>query len=181
MSALSHLDNTASNLVLSSSEKDSIQTSIRTLKIRLKDYFGSEIKEQIQFGSSTRGTIIPPKVDERADVDYMVVFDNPNSYQQNTFIEKLKRFAEAKYNRSEIHRSHPTVVLKLNHISFELVPAVNSWLSGLQIPAPSNSYASWISTDPTGFNNDLIDTNNSNNFTIKPLIRLMKYWNVYNG
>ena len=43
MSVNSYLSNCASDLVLSSSEKDSITTSINTLETRLTSYFGNDI------------------------------------------------------------------------------------------------------------------------------------------
>ncbi len=182
MSVLNHLTTTASSLVLSSSEKSSIDTSISTLKTRLNTWFGSDVKEQIKFGSSTRGTILPRKADERSDIDYMIVFDNEDNYKPQTFIERLKTFAEIKYSTSEIHQSHPTVVLMLNHIKFDLVPAYrsNNYLNTLYIPAPATDFADWTSTDPNGFNQTLTSKNNNNNNQIKPMIRLIKYWNACN-
>ena len=69
MSVNSYLSSCASNLVLSSTEKDSISTSINTLETRLTSYFGYNIKEKFKFGSYTRGTILPRKVDDNSDVD----------------------------------------------------------------------------------------------------------------
>lgn len=183
MSVLSHLKDTASGLVLSSSEKSSIDTSINTLRSRLNDWFVSDIKEQIKFGSSTRGTILPRKADERSDIDYMIVFDNENDYKPQTFIDRLKTFASIKYSTSEIHQSHPTVVLELNHIKFDLVPAYKSgWIfETTYIPAPNSDFTDWISTDPNGFNQKLTNMNNSHSYLIKPMIRLVKYWNAYNS
>jgi hypothetical protein len=181
MSVLNHLINTSSSLVLSSSEKSSIDTSIGTLNTRLKDWFGSDIKQQIKFGSYTRGTILPRKADERSDIDYMIVFDNEGNYKPQTFITRLKKFAEEKYSTSEIHQSHPTVVLILNHIKFDLVPAYKSgWIDSTLIPAPDTDFTDWISTDPNGFNDELTDKNNNHNSLIKPMIRLVKYWNAIN-
>jgi hypothetical protein len=184
MSVLSYLQNTASGLVLSGNEKTSIDTSVGTLHYRLSDYFKTDVKEQIKFGSSTRGTILPRKADKNSDIDYMIVFNNSDNYKPQTFIERLKKFAEAKYSTSEIHQSHPTVVLELNHIMFDLVPAykVNSigWSDTLYIPGPRSGFAEWISTNPNGFNNRLTAKNNSENDLIKPMIRLVKYWNACN-
>lgn len=70
---------------------------------------------------------------------------------------------------------------QLNHIRFELVPAINQFFYGLQIPAPASAYQKWIGTDPTDFNSSLINANKANNNLIKPLIRLVKYWNAVNG
>ena len=182
MSVLAHLTSRASILVLSSNEKLSINTSIGTLQGRLNDYFGDEIIGQIKFGSSTRDTILPRSVDSKSDIDYMVIFNNLSNYKPNTFIERLNRFATAKYSTSEQARSHPTVVLKLNHIMFDLVPAYQG-IMGLStyIPAPASSLSEWLITDPNGFNKKLTQVNQNNSNLIKPMIRLVKYWNAKNG
>ena len=111
MSVATHLSDTASALVLSTAEKESITRSISTLRGRVTAHFGTSVVEQIQFGSSMRGTILPRKADADSDVDYMVVFDNSGNYKPQTFIERLRKFAQDRYGSSEIYRSHPTVVL----------------------------------------------------------------------
>ena len=81
----------------------------------------------------------------------MVVFNNGFGYKPETFFRKLKDFAKAKYSTSEIYRDSPTIVLELNHIKFELVPAYSSssyWSKQYNIPAPRSAYADWIPTDP---------------------------------
>lgn len=182
MSVLSHLENTASALVLSSSERDSISRSITTLQKRLGLHFeGGAVVEHLRFGSSTRETILPRRADERSDIDYMIVFNNANNLKPQTFINRLKKFAESYYPTSEIYQSHPTVVLNLNHIKFELVPSYRNWWNTLYIPAPASGFSEWISTDPNGFNQELQQKNKSNGYQIKPLIRLLKYWNAENG
>lgn len=179
MTVNTHLTGLASELVLSDTEKSSITTSISALSSRLTTYFGSGITSQFQFGSSTRGTILPRKADIYSDIDYMVVFDIADGKKKpQTYLDRLKRFAENKYSTSEIAQSHPTLVLSLNHIRFELVPAIYEY--GYQIPSPASSYLDWIFTDPNATNQALIDKNKSENSQIKPLIRLIKYWNACN-
>ena len=180
MSVQSHLASTASKAILSGTEKASITVSIDTLKSRLSAYFGDDLSQQFQFGSSTRGTILPRSIDPRSDVDYMVVFAEGGSKPQ-TYIDRLRRFAEAKYSSSEISQSHPTVVLNLNHIKFELVPALKYWLLGYQIPGPASGFTDWISTDPNGFNQTLTEANQNSGSFIKPMVRLVKYWNAQSG
>jgi Second Messenger Oligonucleotide or Dinucleotide Synthetase domain len=181
MSVNSYLTNLASDLVLSESEKDSITTSITTLSSRLNAYFESTITKHFQFGSSTRGTILPRKADSNSDIDYMVVFkiSSESVKKPQTYLDRLKRFVEAKYSTSEVHQSSPTVELSLNHIKFELVPAVYS--CGYQIPSGASSWTEWILTDPSGTNQALLDKNNANNYQIKPIVRLVKYWNAGKG
>lgn len=177
MSVLSYLTNRASGAVLSGAEKESINTSISTLKSRMSAYFDGELSDQFRFGSSTRGTILPRSMDEQSDIDYMVVFKDSQSVPQ-TYLDRLKRFAENYYGRSQVYQSSPTIVLELNHIKFDLVPAKLSWLSGLQIP---NGAGGWIDTNPNDFNSALESANGNNSNLIKPTVRLFKYWNALNG
>lgn len=180
MTVSTHLTSLGSNLVLSEDEKTSITKSITTLSSRLSAYFGSNITSHFQFGSYTRGTILPRKADSNSDIDYMIVFNTSDGQKKpQTYLDRLKRFAEAKYSTSEIYQSSPTIVLSLNHIKFELVPAIYNY--AYQIPSPSSSCMEWMSTDPLGANQALQDKNKAENYQIKPLVRLIKYWNSTQG
>lgn len=177
MSVLSYLTSKASDAVLSSTEKDSINRSISTLEGRLDAYFGDDLKSHFRFGSSTRGTILPRAMDERSDIDYMIVYKDGDSVPQ-TYLDRLRRFVEKYYSRSEIYQSSPTIVLDLNHIKFDLVPAKAPWYGGFQIPDGSGG---WQDTNPNDFNDKLDEENKTNSSLIKPTIRLAKYWNAVNG
>jgi hypothetical protein len=72
-------------------------------------------------------------------------------------------------------------VLSLNHIKFELVPALANVGNTYQIPAPAKSYSEWIYTTPKEIDDALTKLNNDNKSLIKPMIRLLKYWNAKNG
>ena len=174
MKVNSYLSELASNLILSEKEHESIKKSIDTLEIRLHNWFKSEIKESFKFGSYTRNTILPRKFDEDSDIDYMVVFNNGYNYTAQTYLNKLKKFAETYYSTSEIYQSTPTIVLELNHIKFELVPAFKSY----ECYYISDGKGGWMMTFPNYFNNKLTKANNNNEYKIKPLVRLMKLWNV---
>lgn len=179
MSVNNYLSTLSSNLVLSSTENSNIKTSIETLSKRLNWYFNDgELHKHFQFGSNTRGTILPRSVDSKSDIDYMVVFKNPKGYKPETLLNYLRNFMQKYYTQSEIHKDSPTMVLQLNHIKFELVPSIQDEWGNLSIPSRNNFLSEWMSTDPTGFNKKLIDVNVSNNYRIKPFIRLMKYWNT---
>jgi hypothetical protein len=178
MSVLSFLTDTASNAVLSSDEQSSITTSIATLQSRIGLHFASSaIKQHFRFGSSTRGTILPRSMDERSDIDYMIVFSENNATPQ-TYLNRLKAFVEKYYSLSEIGQSSPTIVLELNHIKFDLVPATTTWLGELQIP---NGSGGWMTTSPNDFNATLEAKNKEHKSLIKPTIRLFKYWNADSG
>lgn len=182
MSVKSHLDILASNLNLEQVEKNKVDKSIETLARRLALYFNNnELNGHLKFGSYTRGTILPRKADTYSDVDYMVIFNNINNYKPQTLLNYLKDFVSFYYKKSEIYQSHPTIVLELDHIKFELVPAKKDYWGDIYIPSKSSPFEEWIRTDPNAFNKKLSDKNGSNNYEIKPLVRLMKYWNRLNG
>lgn len=176
MSVITYLQRRASAAVLSGDEETSINTSISTIKTRLTSHFGSGLSDQFRFGSSTRGTILPRSMDEHSDIDYMVVFSE-GGYTPQTYLDRLKRFAETYYASSDIKQSSPSVVLQLNHIKFDLVPALKQKYSGYRIP---NGPSAWQDTNPNDFNATLIAKNTAELSMIKPTIRLVKYWNAYN-
>lgn len=186
MSVNSYLVNLANAAVLRDAEKTSIQRSITALQSRINTHFSgthkmmSKVDRHIIFGSYTRGTILPRNFDEQSDVDYMIVFDDTTASPQ-TYLNRLRRFVEVYYSRSEIKQSNPTIVLDLNHIKFELVPAIEKYIWGLQIPAKASSSNDWISTAPNSFNESLTKKNQEYSNLIKPLTRLAKYWNANNG
>lgn len=182
MSVNSYLQNLASSLVLSQTENLAIAVSSANLTTKIKNHFGSEIVESFKFGSITRGTILPRKADENSDVDFMIVFNNSgNILKPASYLAKLKSFVEKAYSRSEVFQSHPTIVLELSHIKFELVPALIDYFGSYKIPSSSSGYSEWLTTNPNQFNSNLTASNQKNGEQIKPVIRLFKYWNTRNG
>ena len=185
MSVLSHLQNVASALNIAEREANQIARSVSALSIKLRGHFGSSIQQEMPFGSATRHTMLPRDADKQSDVDYMIVFDNSDGHKPQTFMNHLKRFAEKHYRSSQIRQSSPTVVLSLNHISFDLVPAYRPssifWNGGLHIPAPVSAFEEWMETEPLDLNQPLTNKNSRNKYKIKPVIRLLKYWNARNG
>ena len=182
MTVGTHLNSTASQLVLSTSENSGITSSISTLSSRLNAYFGDGITNDFQFGSNVRGTILPRKADSNSDVDYMVVFSTADGQKKpQAYLDRLKKFAETKYSTSEIAQSSPTIVLTLNHIRFELVPAIYDTWNGYRIPSPRSSWSDWMDTNPSEANQAILDKNKNNDYEIKPLVRLVKYWNAQQG
>lgn len=169
----------ASDLVIDDDEKEGIDTSIEAIKERLGWYFGSEVTEKIVFGSYKRDTILPRIADENSDIDLMVVFgNNSENYQPQTYLGRLKKFAEKYYSTSVIHQSRPSIVIELNHIKFELTPASTpySYGSGSYLIPKNNT--EWMYTFPNDFNKKLNECNSNNEYKIKHIIRLIKRWNV---
>ena len=57
-------------------------------------WFGSDVIENFKFGSYTRGTILPRKVDSESDIDYMVVFNNYDGCKPQAYLNRLNRFVK---------------------------------------------------------------------------------------
>ena len=180
MSMNNYLTNLASTALIRDTEKASIQRSIVTLQSRLTAYFGSQVTAKFVFGSYSRGTILPRHMDADSDIDYMIVFAD-GGFRPQTYLDRLRRFAEHSYSRSEVVQSNPTIVLSLDHIRFELVPALQGLFGNYQIPAKASSWVDWIDTNPNDFNTRLVNANQTNGNLIKPVVRLLKYWNATAG
>jgi hypothetical protein len=181
MSVKSYLDELTSQLNIAARESASIDKSIVTLAARASGYFGTNLKEKFQFGSSVRNTMLPRKADYKSDVDYMLVLDNQAALKPQTLLNRVKAFAEFYYSASEIRQSTPTVVLELNHIKFDLVPSYRGVFGSLYIPAPASSYQDWLTTEPLSFNARLDDAHRNSGYELRPALRLLKYWNALNG
>lgn len=132
------------------------------------------------FGASTRGTALPRPMDDRSDIDYMIVFGD-NEPEPQAYINRLIRFVIECYDSSEIAQSHPTVVLTLDQIDFDLVPAIKSNTEEYCIPARSNGYTDWVATAPAAFNARLSSKNRDCNDNLIPAICMLKYWNALSG
>lgn len=180
MSVNSYLSNLASSVIIRDIEKDSISKSIAALQRNL-GYMSEYFSEHFIFGSHSRETILPRRVDDNSDIDYIIIFKD-NSKKPQTYLTWLKtNVVEKYYSRSEIYQSNPTIVLELGHIQFELVPAIKNSMGQLQIPAKASAYNGWITTDPKGFNSTLTTANQMHRDLIKPLVRIVKCWNVNAG
>lgn len=180
MNCNTYLKEFSSRLILKYNEKEHIDNSIKHIKSMLHIYFGSKIKEIKVFGSYSRKTVMPRIIDESSDIDIMVVLNNIDGKPQ-TYLNQLKVFAEYYYKDSIVRQSLPTVVIKLNHINFELVPSkkVSGWSQYFEdmynIPGKNNE---WLNTDIKKFDTLLRMANKNNNYKILPVIRLLKYLNI---
>lgn len=165
-----------------STEREGIDNKIQNLRFNLKSYFGNSISEILIFGSYTRDTILPRKFDESSDIDILVIFNQAEKeFTPETYRNQLRRFVDNKYSSSKVVKDHPSVVLEMSDIKFDLVPCRihdRFWNNVHQIPSKSEV---WMDTDPKGFNETLTKVNNRYGSLVKPLIRLFKRWNAYNN
>ncbi len=163
-----------------SPERRLIEDRVTNFKFKLRNYFGRDVRESVLFGSYKRDTILPRRYDPNSDVDVLVVFDaTTSSFAPDTYRNQLRRFANSEYPTSSVIKDHPSIVLELSGIKFDLVPCKTYnglFSSSFQIPGKDGS---WLDTDPNGFSEALTASNKRFNSIVKPIIRLVKRWNAY--
>ena len=177
----SYLSVLQSELYVNGDEREKIRKSIDTIFARLSLFFGNPdrnihriVRKEI-FGSYSRDTMLSRKYDDDSDIDLMIIFQDSESYTPQTCLNWLKSFAEYWYSTSLIKQSLPTVVIELENIKFELVPAYEDKYGLLHIAKNSSE---WQYTNPKELNEKMDDLNQKTNFKFKRMIRAIKYWNV---
>ena len=177
MSVNTYLEGVASDLIIKGVEKESIDSSLDTFKNRINDYFSKHeavyLNEIKIFGSYQRDTNLPQSVDYGTDVDIMLVMEDDGATPQ-TYLDRVRRAVEAKYPTSQIKQSSPTVVLQMQHIKFEITPAISEG----GVYKIKNNQNQWMYTSCATDLNNLSTANKNNYYMIKPLIRVLKYWNT---
>lgn len=182
---LNYLEFLARKLALQPGEVTQIATSVSKIKEKLEKWFEYDgLKEVRTFGSYDRDTLISRLVDSNSDVDIMVIFDEKR-WESQTYLNKLKSFAEEHYPKAERYQDHPTIVIEDEKIKFELVPCIYKeestfLLEKYLVPQRQNSELEWIKTEPDYLKNKLNKFVNTKP-TLINLILLFKYWNLCNG
>jgi len=180
----SYLNKLVKQLSIDKPRRDAINNSVEVLKGKIWAEYRERISSVELFGSYDRGTELPQSIDNKSDVDILVIFKS-NDFQPATLLKQLYQFADESYTRSNVLTDHPTVVIEMTKVRFEVVPAYieNSFWNGdeLKIPAPRNKELKWITTEPQKLKEKLIKKNSVENQLITPLIKLVKYFNVKQG
>ena len=180
MSLDGYLAEVAEQLTISDEERSRIDRSVETIQSKLNLFFESSIKGQYVFGSYERDTLLPRSIDEWSDVDLLIEFKK-SGYKAQWYIEQLRKFCEKYYPKSALGRANPTFALELAHLRFELVPALSNWFNKLKIPAPRSDDGDWIPTTPESISTALDEADNRHYGQIRPLVRIIKYWNILNN
>ena len=176
-----YLNNMCTSLYVNGDEREKIKKSIETISDRMDLYFGNpnrcehKVIEKRIFGSFDRDTIISRAYDENSDIDYLIVFDDSENFKPQTCLNWLRGFAEFWYSSSIVKQSSPTIVIELQNIKFELVPAYKDWNGKIYIPKDDSN---WQYTNIDDLNSNMILVNKKYDYLFKKIIRIVKYWNI---
>lgn len=166
-------------------ERASINKSLTHLEGVLNNRLNNQLKGFIRFGSFTRNTNLPRAYDPMSDVDLMVIFDtSKGKLTPGTYRKKLHDVVKLSYPNSISEKDFPAVRLVLNHIMFDLIPAVTEtslWDSSIQYYIP-NQNDTWRKTVPKDIDQPLSKANQDiGNNSLRNAIRLCKHWNACAG
>ncbi|MFM2223801.1 MAG: hypothetical protein RJA07_3 [Bacteroidota bacterium] len=166
-----------------SNEKIKIENSLTNIKSKLKKEFKEDIVDIEVFGSYVRKTNLPRHYDEKSDIDLMVIFNHNNiNVNPSTYRKHLHDFVQKYYGNSISYKSQPAVVLELDFIKYDMVPAYKeeSWLFSTNTYIPQSN-TDWMKTSPHEFSKELDEINEKYEFNVKRIIRLLKAWNAKCG
>jgi tRNA nucleotidyltransferase (CCA-adding enzyme) len=167
----------AKSLKFSTDRRQRIDTSIEYFKQKIWGEFQDRLLEVVVFGSYSRETNICN--DDEEDVDIVVIYKT-RELQPDTYLKQIKTFCEDTYNRSKIYQDHPTIVIDMEHIKFEIVPSVYVSTGVVKIPAPKSKELRWVNTNPKELLTKVQTKDRNNKNLIIPVIRILKYWNTLN-
>ena len=108
-----------------------------------------------------QGIVSFPRFDTNSDIDILIQFntDDYDKLKPQSYRNQLKKFAEVNYPNSLVVKDHPSIVIELNHIKFDLVPSIYDegfFYDSIEIP---NKNGGWMETEPDAFNKKLTAAN----------------------
>lgn len=148
----------------------------------IKDFFDANFKmaeRAFTIGSYRRGTLIRPE----RDVDLLAPFSVAEYWQtyrgdSRAFVYMIRDKLNRGYAKTDVSSKQVAVVLDFSVIRAEIVPGFRRDGGGYLIPDGSKS---WMATNPPYHANLIRDRDTALGGKLKPLIRLMKFWNIANG
>lgn len=177
-----YLKELSEKLIVGETQNTKILSSYDNLEGLLFKEFRAELDSVSKFGSYDRETAFSlPDNDKNFDVDVLITFKK-GQFQPQTYLNKLKNLGQRIYPRSGVSADFPSVAIEMNHVLFELVPAIKTGNgTEVEIPAPRGNDEKWIETDPEKFKKSVVSRNNDCDGMLIPTIKLAKYWNKCSG
>ncbi len=148
----------------------------------LKDFINNTFtmaEQAFTIGSYRRGTLIRPErdIDLFAPLDYQTYkgrYDNAS----RAFLYFIRDKLNDGYSKTKTSSREVAVLLDFSVIRADVVPAFNRKGGGYFIPNGKNG---WQATNPPFHTRLINNRDNELENRLKPLIRLMKFWNISNG
>src|SRR6266851_4359045 len=165
-------------LELTQAQAEAASTHAKGIREFFDDNF-TMAERVFTMGSYRRGTIVRPE----RDIDLIAVFGYPAHKAfwdggSRKFLTHIRNKLNDDYSRTEVSARQVAAVLKFTDIEAEVVPAFRRDGGGYLIPDGKDG---WQATNPPFHTSLVEDSDKAHGGQLKPLIRLMKYWNLVNG
>ena len=169
--------------LLSRLELTSAQSSAASTHARgIRDFFDSNYtmaERAFTIGSYRRGTIIRAE----RDIDLLAVLGYPahkalHEGGSSKLLTHVRNKLNEGYARTDVSSKKVAAILDFKDIRAEVVPAFKRNGGGFIIPDGNDG---WQSTNPPFHTKLINDADAGQASRLKPLIQLMKFWNITNG
>lgn len=162
-------------------ERATVENFLSEVEEKISDFFKFDIERTIPFGEFARETSLRHTIDKDSNVTLMLLFQN-DIYIENFFAlkNKLIEFVISLFPQPEEISKQLKIQMKYGFV--QLVPAIVAEInskSTLLVASASNE--SWIESNPLLFDQNINKKNEETSFILKPVIRLLKYWNLTHG
>ncbi len=162
-------------------ERASIESFLSVVEEKLLNSFENELEQCISIGAYARETAIRYTIDKESDFDLLLLFKNENDLEGfNLKKEAIIKFISKNYTQSEEVTKDLKVQMKFGKV--DLIPAVVSFQNDIpKLFIANKNKSSWVQKNPLTFDEFINKKNEESSFTLKPIIRLLKYWNISHG
>jgi hypothetical protein len=165
-------------LVLTGDQSDTAATRVATLQ----EFFDSTFtmaERALTIGSYRRGTLIRPErdIDLLAALSYSTYRERYDDDSRALLYFVRDKLNEG-YAQTKVSSRGVAVLLDFTIIRADIVPAFQRRGGGFFIP---DGKKGWTATNPPYHARVIKERDDALNGHLKPLIRLMKFWNIQNG
>jgi len=159
-------------------QSESAKTKVATIRDFFKEKFVMA-ESAITIGSYARGSII--RVERDVDILAPLSYSKyKESYDDDSkaFLYMVRDALNVKFGSTTVSSKKVAVKLDFTSIAVDVVPCFRRQGGGYLMP---NGSGSWMSTNPP-FHTELMKAaNDEHDAKLRPLVKLMKFWNVANG
>lgn len=173
---LTAFDELLTRLALTDNQRQVASTRQNRLRDFLRQRF-ELVDDPWLTGSYSRQTIVR----QDRDIDVMASFSVSrywSSYEHNSvgFVQLVRDALNREYGSSDVSRSGAAVVMRMEVFNVDVVPVFARQGDGFLL---SNGVSRWKATNPP-FHFKLMEDHNTRDPRLKPLVKLMKFWNICN-
>ena len=159
-------------------QSDSAKVKVDSIKQFFNDKFVMA-ESAITIGSYARSSII--RVER--DIDILVPLSYPHykdtyNHDPQAFLYMVRDALNTKFGSTTVSSKKVAVKLDFSTIAVDVVPCFKRQGGGYLMPSGSGN---WKATNPPFHTNLMKEANVQHSDKLRPLVKLMKFWNITNG